>query len=724
MVASSSAQRRHSNRPSSSIHKMRRVSALGLFLGAFVFGYSLMTQLFMFRHAADENDDPLRVLSGVDSHQHIQGGAAAASAAAEPPHRRTENNDTTKNSTTTPFSVCGYLQTSASPLQLWVDHLPQILAASQLVAHDPRYELEPLTATVLNRITRRLEQSVKALPRIEMDSSSDSENRMGRLVAKFERRWAYLRRQQQQQQQPNTGDGDDDAPIPPPVTITVLGGSVTAGVNCVTGISRLHLERCAWPSRLQQFLDNLMGLADVVRVRTLAAGGTNSATGQAVLEYDLVPDLENGSATTDILINAYATNDMHVLTMQEAADEGRSVRDKVFAMAQDFVRTALQNQNCISPQQQDYSTAAPILYWLDDYLGNEQRSILQTQELAQSVHVLANYYGFGFVSYADAVRDWVYGDTAESMFSPKGWWELRGQKGNTTTMQREIHPGQAMHMSVAWMMAYNLLRAASQYCTLERATEQSSSILETARQRRLDDISESVRRETPQPPRSRPAGLPPPLLANLTLDVVTQEWRAANNSKCTTAAATGGKRCPLSWVSAMPWREKRQIQKLFHPVVVVEPQPGWHIHDDTRRQNKFGWSPVNGVIGEAVTFQFNREDYAADRLQSVTLFFLKSYGEKWENSTATVSVERRVVQVGTSEEEGEWISALEVPHELTGTHDKQTSETYTETVPFLPPPAVDNGGDERTKSTITDVRVTLTLTGGKTFKLTGIAVCQ
>ena len=352
------------------------------------------------------------------------------------------------------------------------------------------------------------------------------------------------------------------------------------------------------------------------------------------------------------------------------------------------------------------------------------------------MHVLANYYGFGFVSYADAVRDWVYGDTPETMFSPKGWWEqqLRGQKVISGQMQREIHPGQAMHMSVAWMMAYNLLRAASQYCTLENAAaEQSSSLLQTVRQRRLDDnndISESVRRETPPPPRPRPAGLPPPLFANLTLDVVTQEWRAAaanNSSKCTAAAATGGKRCPLSWVSAMPWREKRQIQKLFHPV--VEPQPGWHIHDDTRRQNKFGWSPVNGVIGEAVTFQFNREDYAADRLQSVTLFFLKSYGEKWENSTATVSVERRVVQVvGTSSksaEKGEWISALEVPHELTGTHDKQTSETYTETVSFLPPPPVDNDGNERTMSAITtDVRVTLTLTRGKTFKLMGIAVCQ
>jgi hypothetical protein len=56
----------------------------------------------------------------------------------------------------------------------------------------------------------------------------------------------------------------------------------------------------------------------------------------------------------------------------------------------------------------------------DDYIGNEQRIILkETTALSKAMHVLANYCSFGSVSYMqDTVRDWVYGDTQEILFSP------------------------------------------------------------------------------------------------------------------------------------------------------------------------------------------------------------------------------------------------------------------------------------------------------------------
>jgi hypothetical protein len=58
---------------------------------------------------------------------------------------------------------------------------------------------------------------------------------------------------------------------------------------------------------------------------------------------------------------------------------------------------------------------------MDDYLGNEQREILVTTELAQATMVLANYYGFTSMSYANVVRDIVYGDTHEIFGSrPQG----------------------------------------------------------------------------------------------------------------------------------------------------------------------------------------------------------------------------------------------------------------------------------------------------------------
>lgn len=202
-----------------------------------------------------------------------------------------------------------------------------------------------------------------------------------------------------------------------------------------TGIPAIRNERCAWPTRLEQFVNTFVKLTlnehqpgtvqDLIQVHTLAVGGTNTATGRAVLEFDVLPP---EASQPDILINAYSTNDMHVLTMQEALESNVTIRDLVFSMHQDFIRTVMK-----CPHNR------PVLFWLDDYIGNEQREILATQELAQSMHVLSNYYGFGYVSYADAVRSSVYSDTKETMFSPAGWYT-----GSGSRMKREIHPGQGM----------------------------------------------------------------------------------------------------------------------------------------------------------------------------------------------------------------------------------------------------------------------------------------
>jgi hypothetical protein len=126
-------------------------------------------------------------------------------------------------------------------------------------------------------------------------------------------------------------------------------------------------------------------------------------------------------------------NDMHVKTM--GSSWRKTLTDKVFEMAQDFVRVALRPRPC---QKQP-----PLLLWLDDYIGNEQRIILETTALSKAMHVLANYYGLGSVSYADAVRDWVYGDTHEILFSPAAGTRAGRQ------FTREIHPGQVAHLSMA-----------------------------------------------------------------------------------------------------------------------------------------------------------------------------------------------------------------------------------------------------------------------------------
>jgi hypothetical protein len=304
---------------------------------------------------------------------------------------------------------------STSAMALWVDNIDRIHAASRLRL-DRKWKLHDLTAQVLQLITSHLPLSAKTLPRDVVGVET--------LLRQAHARYEYLHAPKSRRR---------GLPVPPPVKIVVLGGSVTAGVNCFSGVGGSDLEKCAWPARMKGLI-NGMAQGDLVQVHVFALGGSNTNTATVLLEYDLLPkDAQNA----DIMINGYSTNDMHVKTIEEAAEEGKTLTDKVFEMAQDFVRVALRPRPC--------QNQPPLLLWLDDYLGNEQRIILETTALSKAMHVLANYYGLGSVSYADAVRDWVYGDAHEILFSP-GWYKGKGGK-----FSREIHPGQGAHMSMAWM---------------------------------------------------------------------------------------------------------------------------------------------------------------------------------------------------------------------------------------------------------------------------------
>ena len=302
-----------------------------------------------------------------------------------------------------PGSLCEFMQ-QHSPMSLWAENLDKIFAASQMDI-DKKFALHDMTAHILQLVTPRLALGQRSLPR----------EGAGRVIEKLQARWDSLQR--------NASDAT------PKVRILVLGGSVTKGVLCKTGVRHYNNAGCSWPARLEHLINTIAG-RDVIEVVNLSAGGTNTKTGTTLMEFGLIPP---GARDPDIVINAFATNDMHVLTMREAANNNMTLRDKTFTMAKDFTRVVM-GDPC--PEKR------PLLLFLDDYLGNEQRSILQTTELSQGLQVLANYYGYGLVSYPDVVRDWVYGTTTETAFSPAGWY-----KENKEGMFREIHPGK---LSCLW----------------------------------------------------------------------------------------------------------------------------------------------------------------------------------------------------------------------------------------------------------------------------------
>jgi hypothetical protein len=448
---------------------------------------------------------------------------------------------------------------------------------------------------------------------------------------------------------------------------------------------------------LENLVNNLAG-GTLVEVHNMALAGSNTATGQALLEYELLPDK---ARDPDILINAYSTNDMHILTIQEAANENVTLRDKVFGITQNFVRSVM-----------DESCNPPLLLYLDDYLGNEQREILATTELSQAVGVLADYYGFGFLSYASTVRDWVYGDTREALFSPPGWYDGKRKK-----MRREIHPLQGMHMVTSWIVAYQLLHLATTFCSFESWDVQDYERTMQYNEMNVPGLPDLIGNDSwKTKPRPKPTGVPPPLTAELKLDDVTDRWRDESAKKpqrdchATTTRTTTDKRCPFSYVSGiMDHDDSRKtvesIQKYFSTVLVTNE---WKLLDDTGRGSKYGWFPPNHTNTADVPpmiMDFNFPHHS-EPIRTVTFFILKSYGYKWKDSTVQVDVQAR--------ERDPWQKVV-TNFTMTGFHDKKTSEMYTEKVELPTPIPVNNG---------MSMRATIRLTRGSTFKLMGIAVCS
>ena len=459
---------------------------------------------------------------------------------------------------------------------------------------------------------------------------------------------------------------------------------------------------------MENFLNQLAGFGEtyqrnddstkLVRVLNKSSGGLNSAVGETLLRYEMM-----GPNTYDVIINAYATNDMHINTMKKAEQSGATAfGDFVMSIQQEFVRTALSLETtCDNTDQKQKHPSSPMLLFLNDYLGNEQRSVLATTEGGHGIDLLASYYGFGAMSYPDMVRDWVYANTTDPHFSPNLW-----HPPNKVGMRREIHHTAVFHRIAVFLVSYYAWVTVSTYCGL---------VVWSPSPDHHSDVS-SIRR-----------GLPPRLTKHLVLDTISEEWKnhdhlrrdaAANSLTALThiskgtpsetatpcAAASAHPRCALSWMSQFHDLSNKNIRDYFIPFV-HPPSTTWTVVDQDGKKPKPGWSPSYDGLGQALVLDIPLTNKRP--VQTVVLFVLKSYGEKWENSTASIEVLQRA-PAGTAS----WESVLG-PQFVTGYHNKTTSETYTEEL-ALP----------RTVTPPATLRIRLVLEGGHTFKLMGIAACD
>lgn len=658
-------------------------------------------------------------------------------------HRHENGNDDDDEDDDDVDNICSILpQPTPSILSLWSSHLPHVFNASRHSA-DPTYIFHDFTAQLLHLVTPdRLQRSIKTLP---LDWTP-----VGRALDIVHHRLISMHNEIQSFKNDND-DGimpadeiimkriNANPEHPRKLNILVMGGSVTMGVVChinpvTTSTGKYSRRDCAWPGRLSTFFTNLFGGYNLINVHTASLGGTNTESGTTIWDYSLLPD---DVPYPDIVINAYATNDMHYNTVQEAMRRNITLGESLLAMGQEFVRSVLTPKS--STNTSGCATRAPpLLLYVDDYLGNEQNEILTTMISSQTINLLSGYYGVASMSYGDAIRDIVYGDTKEWWLS-SDWYD----KGKSQ-YQRAVHPHMGMHISMVWVVAYNLLNLVTTFCSLPKTHSDTQSEQRRWQRRRrrhtryhagIESRSEGVwdygysksmfgaylptlrgTNELVGGPRRKPRGLPPLLTPELSLEHVTELWRNESDAnshlwkiddECLDLDATSNneefneKPCLYSWVANLERKldNTQRITNRLKPYITSN--KGWTAVDDN---NKLGWAPTSG-IGSTFTMEWRN---ITQPVRAVTWMIMRSYGEKWDGSLMNVEV---------------WSdNRLMAKNDIEGFHDKKTSETYNIKMKLFDKDEQQGHGDGA--ETGSDLKIIFTMVGGSTFKISGMAICD
>lgn len=624
---------------------------------------------------------------------------AAAAAPPLPEQNRTPQEDISSRTATgggvlpptappLPRDVCSAIQMlpTTSSVALWRDNLESIKWSTKHF-NDHSFVFHDFNARMMHYLTpQKLQTSVKTLPFNQWD-------KVGEIAELAYKRYMYMR-QVEHGIPPASSSAETPlgAAVPRPVNILIMGGSVTMGVYCVNNpVHQTALKRpsCHWPRRFKEFINGLIRQkkfgTNVFDVYTVALGGTNTRGGTTIWEYKLFPE---NMPYPDIVINSFSTNDMHVISMEQANISNMTLEDHILAMNQDFIRKVLKPRSSCSED------SPPLLLYLDDYVGNEQKKIMDLTSVNEVLHKLSMYYGFGFMSYADAVRDFVYRNPLEQWFSPSEWPE------------RQIHHGTGGHTAIPWVVSYYLLNVLTTYCD-RLNIGQDHSYEPVGGLPKLNDPHGVI----PGDPGPRPnRALPPKIDQNLTLDNIAELWWKAHNatpffneSECppVTAATTADemllkRRSPCYF--RMFWNFMPQSMTQSMEPYMVE-NDGWN----ESLEEKNGLIPTKS--GAMLKLQFKN---VTDTIQTLNFVAMKSYGDKWEGSK--VKIDAFVDRKGDSSPSSEPLRTIYVE----GFHDKKTSESYDY--------KVDLG--ESQVQVGDNLRIHMKLIGGSTAKVMGMLLCN
>lgn len=621
--------------------------------------------------------------------------------------------------------ICYPYPSILSSVSIWQDHFEEILNATFNTGAFPYLKESNSVKTWVAILLDHLSHSSPSQndfgypPLLKTTKTLPKREQLRPIVKKLDALYKY--------HQENDGKNDLSKTPPEPIKILVHGGSVTTGVLCrMHPFKNVNLsvtrKNCAWPERLKRIINKMIGF-EAVQIFNDSLGGTNTELAVLKYQYGLLPQ---EMKKPDIIINAYSSNDMHVISMRNAEAKNLTLIEAVSELVQDFIRSVEAPKCSINSENKKHE---PLLIFLDDYVGNEQHEILETMASTSTINTLANYYNIMSISYSDAIRHIVYSETRETWFSPD--WYKNFQKKD---FERQVHHGLGGHVSICWIVLFNFLNALTSFCNEEaRLIRSTNKQSDEKRQKILyknidgkndayifsagdlgevgleSDLRNSKLEGWPSfghESNGGHRGIIPPLNSELLIQDVSDLWEessARNKVACGQNESNNNEdQCVFSWIANVDEVKTEEALNAKMSTVMTD-NSGWGAVEENA---KLGFVPLpeNNEEYTVKSFTMSLKNLSKS-VDIIHLLSMKSYGEKWEGSMVHVDV----LLKKKNESEAVAIAELDVE----GSHKSETSVTYRHEINL------------RDKNVIPgdDLVVKVKLVGGNTFKFTGIAFC-
>ena len=607
-----------------------------------------------------------------------------------------EGESDNKELTPTHNSICSRIRRGTLAADLWRRGLPRLVEALQH-PRDSQGIHNNWTAELLNLLSPHvLENAIKGFP--SMETLRPLFNILSRRIGETSASLSL-----------------ESSPL---LKMVVLGGSIVEGTGCMRSplpggggkIDFESMQECAWPCRLEHalnfFLSKWFPTKPRIHIHNLAAGGTNSEAAIPILRYWLSPVFHPNGA--DVVFNAYSAND----NLPPAFHATTNTTMDSYHLARVLKRNLefIQASRDLNHHQQDQCQQfhRPLILYVNDYVGNQQESIIGDGQLDQAIQWLADIEAtMGYVSISHAVRRWVWADTSEDFFSPP-WLD---RKGRPTI---NVHYGMGGHVTTTIAILYYFLRLLLDFCDDDIHYENDDTLSSPASSSNAHpsalQLEDYIQIDIPtkewiqdhHPPFIRP---------NLTqwnwnhshsnshLEMTKASTKCDNHSSSPRSVVSP---CAFAFLAAPLGTHQRQdlLAEFLRPFTIQ--QDGWMVQNDFRQggfQNKLGL--VATQPGATMTLSIDAK--SSTTIRFVTIHYLKSYGDLWQNSRvefrAQVILDNHVIHQDL------WT--------LEGFHEQSVSISYFYQVKLtdpIPPNA--------------SFQLQMRLVSGQTFKINALMFCS